>query len=363
MNNNICKEYDATSIQQLTKIVTDKDTKNLIEKDIFPVAVLQAIYDALTGTRLDIILSSFNCIYVPYKGNRNVTRLAIINQMRRKGLIIVFKDLDNKIYTQRYIYDSIEDEYWENDANWENCFVSYDEEETIKYLTNYINDYIKENVKGVEVDNALSETSENPVQNKVITEQINNINKVLFPLNISVSGGGLFEKRSTQDITVSWDIKKGNNNIVPDTITVNDVNVNNTSKFKQFNSVTSNTTYTVKAIKDNVTVSGSVSAIFVNPSYFGAVSDSFIPTEDNIKELSKNVKNTKNYTGLISLDNNKLCYAYPKSFGALTSIKDSNGFDYMQSYVRTELTIWDESYWVYVLKDATTIDDFKQIYL
>lgn len=215
----------------------------------------------------------------------------------------------------------------------------------------------------INIDNNLSETSENPVQNKVITEQINNINKVLFPLNISVSGGGLFEKRTTQDITVSWDVKKGNNNIVPDTITVNDVNVNNTSKFKQFNSVTSNTTYTVKAIKDNVTVSGSVSAIFVNPSYFGAVSDSFIPTEDNIKELSKNVKNTKNYTGITTLDNGKVCYAYPKSFGALTSIKDSNGFEYIQSYVRTELTIWGESYWVYVLKDATTIDDFKQIYL
>lgn len=215
----------------------------------------------------------------------------------------------------------------------------------------------------INIDNNLSETSENPVQNKVITEQINNINKVLFPLNISVSGGGLFEKRTTQDITVSWDVKKGNNNIVPDTITVNDVNVNNTSKFKQFNSVTSNTTYTVKAIKDNVTVGGSVSAIFVNPSYFGAVSDSFIPTEDNIKELSKNVKNTKNYTGITTLDNGKVCYAYPKSFGALTSIKDSNGFEYIQSYVRTELTIWGESYWVYVLKDATTIDDFKQIYL
>lgn len=214
----------------------------------------------------------------------------------------------------------------------------------------------------IEVDDALSLTSTNPVQNKIITEALNRINKELFPLTIAVSGGGLFEKRTTQTITVTWSIKEGSDIVIPETITVNNETVTNTHTSKVFNNVTTNTTYTVKAVKDGVTVTGSTSVTFVNPSYFGVVAANFTSTEDAIKALTKNVKNGKDYTGTANLNNQKTCYAYPKSFGALTAIKDANNFDYINSYTRTELTVWDEVYYVYVLTDATTIDGFKQIY-
>lgn len=214
----------------------------------------------------------------------------------------------------------------------------------------------------IEVDDALSLTSTNPVQNKIITEALNRINKELFPLTIAVSGGGLFEKRTTQTITVTWSIKEGSDIVIPETITINDEAVTNTYTSKVFNNVTTNTTYTVKAVKDGVTVTGSTSVTFVNPSYFGVVAANFTPTEDTIKALTKSVKNDKGYTGTANLNNQKTCYAYPKSFGALTAIKDANNFDYINSYTRTELTVWDEVYYVYVLTDATTIDGFKQIY-
>ena len=212
------------------------------------------------------------------------------------------------------------------------------------------------------IDDALSETSENPVQNKVITEALNRINKELFPLTIAVSGGGLFEKRTTQTITVSWSVKEGSDIVTPDSITVNDETVTNTDKSKQFTNVTTNTTYTVKAIKDGITVTGSTSVTFVNPSYFGAVAADFTPTEEAIKALTKSVKNGKGYTGTTSLNNQKTCYAYPKSFGALTAIKDANNFEYLGSYTRSELQVWDEVYYIYVLTDPVTIDGFKQIY-
>lgn len=214
----------------------------------------------------------------------------------------------------------------------------------------------------IEVDNALSETSENPVQNKVITEALNRINKELFPLTIAVSGGGLFEKRTSQTVTVTWTVKEGSNNVIPETITINDEAVTNTHTSKQFTNVTTNTTYTVKAVKDGITVQGSTSVTFVNPSYFGPVAATFTPTEDNIKALTKSIKNGRGYTGNTSLNNQKTCYAYPKSFGALTSIKDANNFEYINSYTRSEVTVWDEIYYVYVLTDATTINGFKQIY-
>lgn len=422
MNKDICKRYDATSLQQLTKIVTDENGEHK-DKDVYPISVIQAIFDGLTGTRLDHILSFSNCIYVPFQGTRESTRLMIGSQMRRKGLIIVFRDLDNMTYTQRYIYsESVADEHWIYDDNWENCFVGFDDLESVEQLKQYLTEYVDEKFKDlidniktfkfqiveslpktgengiiylvpaepseegtniyeewiwidtenryeligsrgkVEVDDALSETSENPVQNKVITEALNRINKELFPLTIAVSGGGLFEKRTTQTITVSWSVKEGSDVVTPDSITVNDESVANTSKSKQFTNVTTNTTYTVKAIKDGITVQGSTSVTFVNPSYFGAVAADFTPTEEAIKTLTKSVKNSKNYTGTATLNNQKTCYAYPKSFGALTAIKDANNFDYISSYTRTELTVWGEVYYVYVLTDPTTIDGFKQIY-
>lgn len=221
---------------------------------------------------------------------------------------------------------------------------------------------VSEGGGSMDVDDTLSLTSENPVQNKVITAALNRINAELFPLTITVSGGGVFEKRTSQTITVNWQVREGSDNTTPDTITVNNEPVTNTDTSKQFTEVTTNTTYTVKATKNGAEVQGSTSAIFVNPGYFGAVDVNFTPTEDAIKLLTKSVKNGRGYTGNISLNNQKTCYAYPKSFGALTAIKDANNFEYLNSYTRNELQVWDETYYVYVLTDATTIDNFRQIY-
>lgn len=53
--NNICQTYSASTLQQSYKIVTGTDG-NLEKKKVFPVSVIQAIYDGETGKRLDAIL-------------------------------------------------------------------------------------------------------------------------------------------------------------------------------------------------------------------------------------------------------------------------------------------------------------------
>lgn len=421
MNKDICERYNATSLQQLTKIVTDENGEHK-EKDVYPISVIQAIFDGLTGTRLDHILSFCNCIYVPFQGTREATRLMIGSKMRRKGLIIVFRDLDNMTYTQRYIYgESVADEHWGYDDNWKDCFVSFDDLESVEQLKQYLTEYIDEKFKDlidniktlkfqiveslpktgensiiylvptenndegtnkytewvwledeqryeplgsfvdIVVDDTLSKTSENPVQNKVITEALNRINKELFPLKLTVTGGGLFEKRTKQTINVEFHLYEGSEEVSAESANINGEIVTG-SNGKSYDGVSTNTTYTVTVVKDGQTLKGSTSTTFVNPSYFGVVAAGFTPTEEAIKALTKSVKNSKNYTGTATLNNQKTCYAYPKSFGALTSIKDANNFEYLNSYTRTELTIWDETYYVYVLTDPTTIDGFKQIY-
>ena len=288
---------------------------------------------------------------------------------RRAGQVITFMDSSTGKWAIYQFKGSTALE-WLNLQLWDNILAvvdNLDSDTNEKPLSAKQGKVLKEMIEaiqtsGVVVDSALSETSEHPVQNKVITEALNKINTELFPLSISVSGGGLYEKRTTQTITVKWTIKEGSNTVTPDTISVNNESVSVSTTSKVFEGVTGNTTYTVKATKNGVTVQGSTSVTFVNPSYFGAVDADFTPTEDAIKALAKRVKSTKSYTGSASLENQKTCYAYPKSMGALTAIKDANNFEYLQSYTRSEVTVWNETYYVYILTDPVTIDTFKQIY-
>lgn len=288
---------------------------------------------------------------------------------RRAGQVITFMDSSTGKWAIYQFKGSTASE-WLNLQLWDNILAvvdNLDSDTNEKPLSAKQGKVLKEMIEaiqtsGVVVDSTLSETSEHPVQNKVITEALNKINTELFPLSISVSGGGLYEKRTTQTITVKWTIKEGSNTVTPDTISVNNESVSVSTTSKVFEGVTGNTTYTVKAAKNGTTVQGSTSVTFVNPSYFGAVDADFTPTEDAIKTLAKSVKSTKSYTGSVSLENQKTCYAYPKSMGALTAIKDANNFEYLQSYTRSEVTVWNEAYYVYVLTDPVTIDTFKQIY-
>lgn len=407
---NLCEKYDASMLQQLYKIVTDEDNGGLKNKDVFPVTVLQAVFDGITGIRLDHLLSLNNYVWLPFKGTKEATRIQVVDDMRRTGLVVSFKDYNNTVYSQKYAGASYSDSEWQDDSNWDNVFTSFEDTEIVNTLKEYLKEYVdritvrfsvvKElpevlesnviylvknsgsdgnmydeyiGIDGnpeligqadfeINIDDSLSDTSENPVQNKVITEVLNRLLGEVFPLSISVSGGGLYEKRTSQTVTVRWAVKEGNDTVTPDTVTVNDESVSPSSSSKVFENVTVNTTYTVKAVKNGVTVQGSVSAAFVNPSYFGVVDAGFSPTEEAIKALTKTIKNTKNYTGNASLVHQKVCYAYPKSFGALTSIKDANNFEYLSSYTRGELQVWDETYYVYVLTDPVTIDTFRQIY-
>ena len=288
---------------------------------------------------------------------------------RRAGQVITFMDSSTGKWTIYQFKGSTASE-WLNLQLWDNILAVVDDldsDTNEKPLSAKQGKVLKEMIEaiqtsGIVVDSTLSETSEHPVQNKVITEALNKINTELFPLSISVSGGGLYEKRTTQTITVKWTIKEGSNTVTPDTLSVNNESVSVSTTSKVFEGVTGNTTYTVKAVKNGITVQGSTSVIFVNPSYFGAVGADFTPTEDAIKTLAKSVKSTKSYTGSVSLENQKTCYAYPKSMGALTTIKDANNFEYLQSYTRSEVTVWNETYYVYILTDPVTIDTFKQIY-
>lgn len=182
----------------------------------------------------------------------------------------------------------------------------------------------------------------------------------VFPLTLTVTGGGVYRKTTTQTVTVEWTVKQGPEVITPDSLKVNNEPVDVSLTSKQFSGIAVNTTFRVEATKDGVTKTGSVSAVFVNPSYFGVVDSNFTPTPEGIQGLSSGeiIKDSKTYnTSAFNQNAQKNCYAYPKAFGALTSITDGKN-EFINSYTCSELEVNGEMYYVYVLSEASTVSNY-----
>lgn len=183
----------------------------------------------------------------------------------------------------------------------------------------------------------------------------------VFPLTLTVTGGGVYRKTTTQTVTVSWSLKQGPDAVTPDSLKINNEPIEVSLTSKQFPGITVNTTFRVEATKEGVTKTGSVSAVFVNPSYFGVVESNFTPTTEGIQGLSSGeiIKNSKTYnTPIFNQNAQKNCYAYPKAFGALTSITDGKN-EFINSYTRSELEVNGEMYYVYVLSEASTVSNYS----
>lgn len=183
----------------------------------------------------------------------------------------------------------------------------------------------------------------------------------VFPLTLTVTGGGVYRKTTTQIVTVSWSLKQGPDAVTPDSLKINNEPIEVSLTSKQFPGITVNTTFRVEATKGGVTKTGSVSAVFVNPSYFGVVESNFTPTLEGIQGLSSGeiIKNGRTYiTSAFNQNAQKNCYAYPRVFGALTSITDGKN-EFINSYTRSELKVNGEMYYVYVLSEASTVSNYS----
>lgn len=158
-----------------------------------------------------------------------------------------------------------------------------------------------------------------------LDQRMTSIEDKVFPLSIQVTGGGTFEKGTSQTITVKWTLKKGDETTTADSITVNDQPA--TGDNKQFSDVRETSTYTVKATKDDKQVQGSTTATFVAPMYFGFSAESEAASL-NISSLNKQaIKTSPN--GSYALNNTTsghylwLCVPNSMTINKVTS----GGFD------------------------------------
>lgn len=190
----------------------------------------------------------------------------------------------------------------------------------------------------VTVDDALSETSVNPVQNKVITEKINAMNELLaqldekvFPTTLSVSGGGTYDEGTSQTVMVSWKLMKNGQTLTPDSVTVNGETVDPATGYKVFTDVTTTTTYKVVVVYNGETYTGSTTATFKKTyyRYYGAAplnTDFNNLPDEVVSGFIKEVATSKEaYNVVITIPVEGICtYIYPKRFGTLTQVQDVN---------------------------------------
>ena len=130
----------------------------------------------------------------------------------------------------------------------------------------------------------------------------------------------------------------------------------NTTTFKAI------VTYT-KSDDVDTTSTKTASINFYYRRYYGTVA-TLDPDETTVKGMSSSsLATSKSLTSSFTVTAGRVCYAYPKSLGALTSIKDGNGFSLFDSFTRTEQTYTQNGtsvvYYRYVLTDAATFSGYS----
>ena len=140
------------------------------------------------------------------------------------------------------------------------------------------------------------------------------------------------------------------------TYTINDINIDTTLKVRVYDTEDKYKEVSTKSYK------------FVYPSYKAIVDVPNIPTASELATLVSTTDNEflldkKNYTWSgITMTNKRICYAYPKSYGALSSIKDANNFEVLGSYTKIETKINGVDYIIYITTDTSSLNGGKMIF-
>ena len=212
------------------------------------------------------------------------------------------------------------------------------------------------------------------------------LNKLLYPYvapTISISGtpnGGVFEKGDKQTITsVKVVVTKRSEKITKvevlqgSTVLVSqeDDSISNGGTFNYsvnipVNSTNVQLTGKVTDASGTTRQSTTTAFTFVYPYYVGVCNDSDTINEALIKELTKRVetKGTKNIS--YTTNNQRMIFAYPKSYGSIKKILDPNSFDVTSTFTQMEVKITGldgsvQTYYVYI-NGASSVEDFTMTF-
>lgn len=198
------------------------------------------------------------------------------------------------------------------------------------------------------------------------SEDITELEQAVWPLTVSLNATPtIAEVGVSTKIELAWNVTRRGGDVADESeMTLNGEEVFSTAKDVTINESTPKTlTYTLKATYEGMTESASKQVSVVYPSYFGSVGADWTPTETTVRALSKSLQTSRvsTHTG-ISTSNGKIAYCYPASFGKLTSVKDGNGYEVIDSYTLLTVNVGGVSYNCYLLTTPVTSSGVTQIY-
>ncbi|EET60360.1 hypothetical protein BRYFOR_07556 [Marvinbryantia formatexigens DSM 14469] len=212
-------------------------------------------------------------------------------------------------------------------------------------------------------------------------EAVEMINRLLHPYvapvvtaAMSPSNGGVVEAGTTQTVSaVTVNITPGSAAISKIEVFDGSTSIGsltsgikagaNTVTLASQLSVTANKQLSVTVTDaDGKTVTAKTgSYTFVNPYYYGAVAADAVVNEELVKAAAKSVQAKGNKSFNYTCNNQKMLYAYPASYGALSKILDANSFDVTGTFTRSEVTVGGVAYYVYT-NDPSTVSAFKMTF-
>ena len=173
-----------------------------------------------------------------------------------------------------------------------------------------------------------------------------------FDLTITVSG----INKGTSDVAELILIQDGT---VLETIPY--VTGTNSYEFSPITGINTNCSFQIKvADTQGKQYSTTKSYSFVDPYYIGATDD--IPTADTVVTLTEIVEAKSNKTKKVNAADQYVVYAYPASYGSLSSIIDGNGFENLTDYTKISLTINGVAYNCYHTIGKKSMTNFSYTY-
>lgn len=136
--------------------------------------------------------------------------------------------------------------------------------------------------------------------------------------------------------------------------------------FSYTSPVSTNSTFKVEVNDGRSTVTSQGSYSFIRPMYNGSLErDCASITSSDIISLSKTLTGKSNRTIPYTHNDKRMIFAYPSSYGTLTSIIDQNGFENINGFDTKVLLVNNNGtsdYRIYVSKDLNTITNFSMTF-
>lgn len=191
----------------------------------------------------------------------------------------------------------------------------------------------------ITVDDHLDLTSKNPVQNKVVTMNINEIMDEVFKLSFGIfNGGGTFEKGEIITPYIFWTIMRKGEEVQPTAATVNGSTEGVDANLRKYSSptrITTNKSYEVVCTYESQTVSKTANYVFSLKKYWGTSASTSLTNQEVLALSSTWASRTMGKTSFDCTGGKYIYYIIP------ADVYGSGVEFWVNGFKNTDITVTD----------------------